>query len=64
MVWAIVGAAIVIVHLIPFFLVDRVMLLTTLAYAGVIVNAAILVHLDRRASSSSAAAPSPSSPTR
>jgi len=46
MAWAIAGAAIVILHLIPFFLVDRVLLLTTLAYAGVIVNAAILVHLD------------------
>ena len=46
MAWALVGAAVIIAHLIPLFLVDRVMLLTTLAYAGVIVNATVLVHLD------------------
>ena len=46
MVWAIVGAAIVIVHLVFPSSWSTASLLTTLAYAGVIVNAAILVHLD------------------
>jgi len=46
MALAIVGAIIVIVHLIPFYVSDRLMLLGVLAFAGVIVNATILVCLD------------------
>ena len=45
MAWALVSAA-VISRTSVSASVDRVMLLTTLAYAGVIVNAAVLVHLD------------------
>ena len=46
MALAIVGAIVVIVHLIPFYVSDRLMLLSTLAFAGVIVNATLLVFLD------------------
>lgn len=46
MALAIVGAVIVIVHLVPFYVTDRLMLLGVLAFAGVIVNATILVFLD------------------
>lgn len=46
MALAIVGAVVVIVHLIPFYVSDRLMLLGVLAFAGVIVNATILVFLD------------------
>ena len=46
MALAIVGAIIVIVHLIPFYVTDHLMLLGVLAFAGVIVNATILVFLD------------------
>lgn len=46
MALAIVGAIIVIVHLIPFYVSDRLMLLGVLAFAGVIVNATLLVFLD------------------
>jgi hypothetical protein len=40
------GFVVIIVHLIPFLLVDNTMFLTLLAVAGVIVNAAVLVYLD------------------
>lgn len=43
---AIAGAVVVIVHLIPFFLSDRLLLLSVLAFAGVVVNTALLVFLD------------------
>lgn len=46
MAWSIAGAVVVIVHLIPFFLTDRLLFLSVLAYAGVVVNAAINVYLD------------------
>jgi hypothetical protein len=46
MALAIVGAIIVIVHLVPFYVSDRLMLLGVLAFAGVIVNATLLVFLD------------------
>lgn len=39
------GFVVIIVHLIPFLLVDNTMFLTLLAVAGVIVNAAVLVYL-------------------
>ena len=43
---AIAGAAVVILHLVPFFVSNNVMLLIALAYAGIVVNTAILVFLD------------------
>ena len=46
MALAIVGAVVVIVHLVPFYVSDRLMLLGTLAFAGVIVNTTLLVFLD------------------
>lgn len=46
MALAILGAAVVIVHLIPFYVSDRLMLLGILAFAGVVVNTSILVFLD------------------
>ncbi len=46
MALAIVGAVVVIVHLIPFYVSDRLALLGVLAVTGVIVNATILVFLD------------------
>jgi len=46
MALAIVGAIIVIVHLIPFYVSDHLMLLGALAFAGVIVNATTLVFID------------------
>lgn len=46
MALAVVGSVVVIVHLIPFFLTDRIMLLAILAYAGVIVNAALSLYVD------------------
>ena len=46
MALAITGAVIVIVHLIPFYVSDRLTLLSVLAFAGVIVNTVILVYLD------------------
>lgn len=46
MAWSWIGAAIVIVHLLPFFLVDWTRLLLVLAFAGVPVNAALAVYLD------------------
>ena len=46
MALAIVGAVVVIVHLIPFYVSDRLAFLGVLAVAGVIVNASILVYLD------------------
>ena len=46
MVLAIVGASVVVIHLLPFFLIDHAGLLTTLATAGVVVNTAIVSYLD------------------
>jgi hypothetical protein len=46
MALAIVAAIVLIVHLLPFFLTDRIMLLSILAYAGVIVNAGVTLYLD------------------
>ena len=46
MVWSWVGATIVAVHLLPFYLVDIPQLLLLLAFAGVPVNTAIAVYLD------------------
>lgn len=46
MAWSVAAIAIVILHLVPFLLLDRVVLLTALAYAGVVVNSAVLVFLD------------------
>lgn len=42
----IVGAVVVIVHLVPFYVYDGLKLLTLLATAGVVVNTSILVFLD------------------
>ena len=39
------GFAVIIIHLIPFLLVDNTMVLTLFAFAGVMVNAAVLVYL-------------------
>ena len=44
---AITGVTVVIVHLIPFLLTDRLMLLALLAFAGVIVNVSMLVFLEQ-----------------
>ena len=46
MALAITGAIIVVVHLLPFFVSDHLTVLGVLAFAGVVVNAAILVYLD------------------
>jgi hypothetical protein len=46
MALAITGAVVLIVHLVPFFLTDRLMLLGTFAFAGVIANATVLVFID------------------
>ena len=46
MALAITGAVIVIVHLVPFYVSDRLPLLGVLAFAGVIVNTTILVYRD------------------
>ena len=46
MALAITGAVVVIVHLVPFFVSDRLMFLSLLAFAGVVVNTSILVFLD------------------
>ena len=43
---AAVAAVVVIAHLAPFLLVDRTLPLAVLAGAGIVVNAAALVHLD------------------
>jgi len=43
---AISGAGVIILHLIPFYTMDNIMLLAFLAFAGVIVNTAVLVYLD------------------
>ncbi|MEC7001665.1 MAG: hypothetical protein VXX04_07495, partial [Actinomycetota bacterium] len=40
------AAIVIIVHLVPFLVSDRIMMLTFLAYAGVIVNVATLVYVD------------------
>ena len=42
---AITGAVVVIAHLVPFLLVDRVAPLSVLAAAGVVVNSALLVYI-------------------
>lgn len=41
-----IGFVVVAVHLIPFLIINNTMLLTLLAFTGVIVNAAVLVYLD------------------
>lgn len=46
MALAIVAAIVIIAHLLPFFLTDRIMLLSALAYAGVLVNTAVTLYLD------------------
>ena len=46
MALALTGAIVVVVHLLPFYLSDALMLLSLLAYVGVVVNASILVYLD------------------
>lgn len=46
MALAITGAVVVIVHLVPFYLFDRPMLLSLLAFVGVVVNTSIVVYLD------------------
>lgn len=46
MILAIVGASVVIAHLVPFLVVDHTPLLTLLAGAGVVVNTALLVYID------------------
>lgn len=46
MAWALTGAIIVIVHLVPFYVTDNVLLLGTLAVAGTMVNTALLVYLE------------------
>ena len=43
---AITAAVVVIAHVVPFFLIDRVIPLAILAGAGIVVNTAVLVHLD------------------
>lgn len=44
--WSMVAAITIIVHLVPFLVTDRTLLLSFLAYAGVVVNACTLVYLD------------------
>ena len=46
MILAWITFSVIIVHLIPFILLDRLALLGLLAYVGVIVNASALVYLD------------------
>jgi hypothetical protein len=46
MAWAISGGAIVILHLLPFYLVDSGVVVTTLAAVGLVVNTALCVYLD------------------
>ena len=43
---AITTAIVIIVHLVPFLLTDRIMLLSFLAYVGVVVNVATVVYVD------------------
>ena len=43
---SITAVVVIIVHLIPFLLSNRVMLLSLLAYAGVVVNTATIVYVD------------------
>jgi hypothetical protein len=43
---AVTAAVVVIVHLVPFLLVDRTLPLAVLAAAGIVVNAAAVVYLD------------------
>ena len=45
-VWSAIGGGVVIVHLLPFYLVDSGLVVTTLAAIGLVVNTAILVYLD------------------
>ena len=46
MVWSAIGGGVVILHLLPFYLVDSGIVVTTLAAVGLVVNTAILVYLD------------------
>ena len=43
---SITAAVVIIVHLLPFLLTDRIMLLSLLAYVGVVVNVATVVFID------------------
>lgn len=43
---AIAAAAVIIAHLVPFLFTDRIMLLSLLAYVGVVVNVATVVYTD------------------
>lgn len=45
MVWTWIGSVVIIVHLVPFFLIDKARLLTLLALAGVPVNAAVALYM-------------------
>lgn len=45
MSWALAAAVVIISHLVPFLLTDRLMLLTFIAYAGLIVNVITVVFL-------------------
>jgi len=42
---ALAAAIVIIVHLVPFLLLDRIRMLTLLAYAGVVVNVTTVVYL-------------------
>ncbi|RPF82141.1 MAG: hypothetical protein CBC65_000940 [Rhodothermaceae bacterium TMED105] len=46
MAWAIIGGSVVIIHLIPFYITERGILVTTLAAVGLVVNTSICVYLD------------------
>ena len=46
MAWAILGGIIVIVHLLPFYMSNSGILITTLAAVGLVVNTAICAYLD------------------
>lgn len=45
-VLAVVGACVVIAHLVPFYVYDNLMVLSLVAYAGLVVNVSILVYLE------------------
>lgn len=46
MAWALIGGGIVVLHMIPFYLTERGILVTTLAAVGLVVNTAICVYID------------------
>jgi hypothetical protein len=46
MVWATIGGCVVIVHLLPFYLSDNGLVVTTLVAIGLVVNTSILVYLN------------------